>query len=234
MIDLVNKLMELIPPRPMVTPEMIKVEVLSAIHHAGLSCVSDDESEETKLELAKDVVSNYHFNIDAYDLSKRMEDDGWNVNVSFVEDMRTICSYIARALQEAVMTWYRDYKPQPPLPVETKIKTGVIKGVHKLQAATYMVQRYGSEPGIYELVKFEQAVPVLSVGDVVEPVSPTYALRSGAEYFDMAVVIKSSPLILASINATMRWQSTVQAHMFRVVGEADEKTLETCLARVEV
>ncbi|HHY0551910.1 TPA: hypothetical protein ACVU5P_004229 [Vibrio parahaemolyticus] len=76
-------------------------------------------------------------------------------------------------------------------------------------------------------------IPLLTVGDVVEPVSDEFQLRSGAEMYGMAVVVQNEPLVLVSVGATMRWESTVNPSMFRVIGEADEKQLELCLSRLE-
>lgn len=232
MISLVNQENQVIPPRPSLTKGMVKSGVLSAIHCCYLRCIADEADLAVKTKLADDISDLYYPNIDAYDLTKLMEIRGWSVGAQFVDDMDSVCSYIQEILHREERSWAKVSKPKAPLPLKSKILTGVICGISPHMPASYIVADNNAPNSVKRVVKFEEAIPLLSVGDVVEPVLPEYQLRSGAESYAMAVVVSESPLVLVSIKADMRWESTVSAHMFRVVGEADEVVLSGCMARL--
>lgn len=73
----------------------------------------------------------------------------------------------------------------------------------------------------------------MKVGDYVASIDPGYALRCGSGIYERAVVIQEVPLVLASLQGDMRWQSTVQADKLAVVGQADAVTVERCMSRLE-
>ena len=76
-------------------------------------------------------------------------------------------------------------------------------------------------------------IPVFQVGDLVESTDEGYPLRSGSEWYPIAVVIQVSPLVLVSEESDMRWETTVKPDKLAVVGKADKKTLKTCLRRLD-
>ena len=71
-----------------------------------------------------------------------------------------------------------------------------------------------------------------NVGHMVEPINNDHTLRSGAGYYSSAVVVSVEPFILVSIGADMKWSSTVVPEGFKIVGIANEETLNKCLERI--
>ncbi len=76
-------------------------------------------------------------------------------------------------------------------------------------------------------------LPPESVGDIVAPVSPSYALRSGASSYEYAYVVSMSPFVLASESGDMRWQRTVKPEFFHVIGSATSFEMENAMRRVK-
>ena len=72
----------------------------------------------------------------------------------------------------------------------------------------------------------------MKVGDLVASADPRYVLHCGSGVYPRAVVIKEQPLVLASEEGDMRWESTVQPGKLAVVGRADSKTLARCMRRL--
>lgn len=73
----------------------------------------------------------------------------------------------------------------------------------------------------------------LKVGDLVVPVDSRNPLRSGAEWYAGAVVIRIDPkLVLVSERGDMRWEDTIQSREFRVVGRATDEMLALCKGRL--
>ena len=56
-----------------------------------------------------------------------------------------------------------------------------------------------------------------NVGDLVVREDGAY-LRSGSEAYGLGIVIQSDPLVLASQDGDMRWESTIRNVAFRKVG----------------
>jgi hypothetical protein len=71
----------------------------------------------------------------------------------------------------------------------------------------------------------------MKVGDVVIPLNG-FVLHCASFAYQDAVVISTDPLILASEDSTMRWESTISNKEFEVIGTADEETLNNCLRRL--
>lgn len=69
------------------------------------------------------------------------------------------------------------------------------------------------------------------VGDIVRPISQKYTLRSGASWYEVAVVVCQDPFVLVSEEADMRWGS-MTAEGFAVVGKASEAMLAKCKERL--
>lgn len=72
--------------------------------------------------------------------------------------------------------------------------------------------------------------PVMEVGQLVVPKEGAY-LRSGAEQYARAVVVSMKPFVLVSVDADMRWESTVTPDEFLPVGRATPQTLAKCMTR---
>lgn len=69
------------------------------------------------------------------------------------------------------------------------------------------------------------------VGDLVVATNGE-TLRSGAEWYPMAVVVQVNPLVLVSEDAAMRWNRK-QPTDFKVIGVTDEETLDKCSKRLQ-
>jgi hypothetical protein len=62
----------------------------------------------------------------------------------------------------------------------------------------------------------------MEIGNIIKPKKESgFFLRSGAESYDMAVVISLDPFIITSEESDMRWQTTVKEEDFEVVGLVD-------------
>lgn len=70
-------------------------------------------------------------------------------------------------------------------------------------------------------------------GDVVQPVANSGTkLRSGAGWYDSAIVISEKPLILCSPDADMLWSSTVDTMKLESIGKCDAHQLKKCMQRL--
>jgi len=73
----------------------------------------------------------------------------------------------------------------------------------------------------------------MQVGKIIKATKESgFTLRSGAGYYDKAVVISEEPFIITSEESDMKWEATIKKEYFEVVGEADEATLEKCKRRL--
>ena len=73
----------------------------------------------------------------------------------------------------------------------------------------------------------------MKVGNIIKPTKESvFTLRSGAGYYDKAVVISEEPFIITSEESDMKWEATIKKEYFEVVGEADKATLEHCKRRL--
>ena len=73
----------------------------------------------------------------------------------------------------------------------------------------------------------------MKVGNIIKPTKESgFTLRSGACYYDKAVVISLEPFIITSEESDMKWEATIKKEYFEVVGEADKATLEHCKRRL--
>lgn len=74
----------------------------------------------------------------------------------------------------------------------------------------------------------------MQIGNIVKPTEESrFVLRSGAEWYEDAVVICIEPFILTSKDSTMKWQTTIKKEDFEIVGEADKVTLDKCMRRLQ-
>ncbi|WPC72961.1 hypothetical protein [Vibrio porteresiae] len=229
-----------IPPRPELTDEMKKAGALKAVKSGHLASVSESEAED----FASDIVKHYYSGIDAYDLAKYMDTHGsWDVDSMFVDDMDQVSFYIQDIHREAIKDWADTYQPAPPfeLGVELDVRSfegpshGVIDRIFEYEPAKYCVKMAGTteDNTSRRLINFEDAkLRKVAVGDVVEPIKPDYQLASGAQRYERAIVVSTSPFVLISELADMRWESTVKREQFKIIGKATDQQLKECIARL--
>ncbi|MBE8232391.1 MAG: hypothetical protein HAW67_01555 [Endozoicomonadaceae bacterium] len=89
MQKLANEQGVVVPDRPNYTKEIVTNGAIKALKSGHLyNKVPDDEQDK----FLRDISHHYFAYIDAYELAKRMEQDGYDVNSDFVEDMDHIDS----------------------------------------------------------------------------------------------------------------------------------------------
>lgn len=74
-------------------------------------------------------------------------------------------------------------------------------------------------------------MPIIKVGDIVEPIDKNRPLFDSTRTYKSAVVCSVMPFILVSECTNMRWNKREQ-HQFNVTGTASPETLKQCLNRV--
>ena len=163
--QLLNKQGEEIRPRPEFTGCIIERGVLEALESGHLYGLANQEEFE---QVASDICDHYYPHIDSYDLAKKMEDSGYDVDRDFVEDMEQIDTYIKNSHSKAVNDWAEQCEPQPPLEVGAELKisswegneVGVIEGIYEHTPACYLVKLKNQDESdtSRRIIKFEDAV----------------------------------------------------------------------------
>nr|MBF4344150.1 hypothetical protein [Vibrio anguillarum] len=104
---------------------------------------------------------------DEYDLAKKFESDGWDVNRDFIAALENVCGHLAMAERTLVSSWFDDNKPVAPFNVGDELivngEVGVISEIFKHSPAYFGVKMPGMDENTCRLVKFEDAVPHLKV-----------------------------------------------------------------------
>ncbi len=113
-------------------------------------------------DLAKSIFENYTLHDDGYELAKKLERDGWNVDTMFVEAMDYMDMQVWEIHRQKCVSWVSDNNIKPPLPVGAKLDCGEITGISKHNPASYEVKKYGqddSETGhCRRIIRYEDAV----------------------------------------------------------------------------
>lgn len=132
--------------RPKITEEMILEAAKQIAEHL-------DGDAET-------IAENYEHPMDGYQLAKELDRNAyWDLTMSDVEELDGMSTIVERLHSEAEKKWVSENNIQPPLPVGTTIKQGVIDGIYEHAAARYRVKETGcTQAGRFLLVKFEDAV----------------------------------------------------------------------------
>jgi len=132
--------------RPKVTKEMI-------LEAATKIAANFDGDAET-------IAEYYEHPMDGYQLAKELDRNAyWDLTMSDVEELDGMSSIVDRLHSEAEKMWFANNNIQPPLPVGTAIKQGVIVDIYKYAATRYSVKENGcTQNGRFLLVKFEDAV----------------------------------------------------------------------------
>ena len=108
---------------------------------------------------AETIADNYQFGMDGYALARRLDRYcGWDFTMSEVESLDAMTGTVMRLQRDAEKLWAAAYNIQPPLPIGTTIKQGVIAGVCEHSAAKYRVKEHGcDQKGRFLLINFEDA-----------------------------------------------------------------------------
>lgn len=148
------------PPAPKRTEAMAKAAVLAYISRHSL-----DWGDAGKA--ASDIAKEFRDGMDGYELAKHLErycywDD---LSLQDAEDLDGVSLVIRDAEEAARKAWVAEWGIQPPLPVGTHIKQGVIAGVDEYGAARYTVKEHGcTQDGRHLIVKFEDAAAAITTG----------------------------------------------------------------------
>ena len=113
-------------------------------------------------DLAKDIARSYHHHMDGYQIAKRMEDFGWDVDAMFVENMDDMGANVSTCHDEEQRLWAEQTNPQPPYQIGAKTTKGEITGIYEYGAAKYTIKPPGQDDaktGHWRLiVNFEDVV----------------------------------------------------------------------------
>lgn len=111
---------------------------------------------------ASDIASSYRQGMDGYELAKELESHHWwEISADDVGDLDTMGTYVSEIHKAVCIEWAAANNIQPPLPIGTTIKRGVIAGLCEHEPATYLVRQHGeTNDKRFLLVKFEDATAV--------------------------------------------------------------------------
>ena len=96
-------------------------------------------------DLAIDIARAYRPYMDGYQLAKRMEDWGWDVDSVFVEDMENMFANVSMCHENAQRLWEKQQNIQPPHPIGTQTTKGEIVGIYDHGTAKYLIKQPGQD-----------------------------------------------------------------------------------------
>ena len=145
-------------PRPVVDKEIIKAAALRTAQTAS------NIAEGYVRELADSITEHYRQYMDGFELAKELDQEGWEVNTIFVEDMDEMYNNVRNLHREACIRWAEENSIEPPFPAGTEIKEGIITGVYTYDPACFRVKPVGQDDEKDNhrriIIRFEDAVPV--------------------------------------------------------------------------
>jgi len=135
-----------IPPRPRADKAMIL---------AACTVVAEKISGD-----AETIAQHYRRHMDGFELAKELDKYAyWNTTRDDMEALDEIDYLVDRAEELAVKAWAEEFNPQPPLPIGTRVKQGVITRIYEHSPATYCIKEDGCTNDTRSLlIKFEDAV----------------------------------------------------------------------------
>lgn len=126
-----------------------------------------DFEESDRESLKSNLLDSYYSNIDEYDLAKKFESDGWDVNRDFIAALENASGHLEMAERTLVSSWFDDNKPVAPFNVGDELivngEVGLISEIFEHSPAYFGVKMPGMDENTCRLVKFEDAVPHLKV-----------------------------------------------------------------------
>jgi len=132
--------------RPVATKEMI----LDAAMEVAVKIDAD----------AATIAQYYHPGMDGYELAKELDKYAyWDTSRAEMEALDDMDFLVDQKVRAAVKEWATSNDIQPPLPVGTRIKEGVITGIDDYSPATYRVKENGcTNDSRSRLIRYEDAV----------------------------------------------------------------------------
>ena len=152
--------------RPKFSSEIAKIaaaEIVSRLIGAGH--FGEDDRDRCVSDLAK--YGRQH--ADGYEIGKALDNNAWwDCDFQMVEILDGYGSAVYRAIECAEKAWAERVKPQPRLPVGTRVslprgRSGVITGIYEYGAAKYLVKVDGEAAAkpptnSRQILNFEDAV----------------------------------------------------------------------------
>lgn len=133
------------PPRPHIT-------------HAILLEAARKSAVRTKFD-PEHIADCYSTRDDGYELAKKLEDYGYSISVSDVEELDEMRYAVADIHEKACWEWVKENNIQAPYPVGTELTRGVIAGISEHSPASYQVKEYDcAQEGRFRIIRFEDAV----------------------------------------------------------------------------
>ena len=137
---------EIKPKRPTATKEMILAAATAVAEKIGADAAT--------------IAEHYQPGMDGYELAKELDKYAyWDTSRDDMEALDEVDSLVDSAVKKAVKAWFIDNDIQPPLPIGTQIKEGLITGVSDYSPAAYLVKETGcTDDSRHRLIRFENAI----------------------------------------------------------------------------
>ncbi|WP_027697217.1 hypothetical protein [Vibrio litoralis] len=157
-----------VPPRPSMSDESVKKLVIqNAVESlfSGKWCPFDEGERD---DLLSTLLDKYSHHDDEYELAKKFENDGWDVDRDFVSNLECVTGEINSEFSKSIKAWFDAYQPLAPLEMGAVIEVrgfhgkekGTIDSIYEYGPATYTVKMEDQEESntSRRLIKFEDAV----------------------------------------------------------------------------
>ena len=135
-----------IPRRPSASKEII----LAAAQIVAAKINADAET----------IAQHFRPHMDGYDLAKELDKwAGWDTTRDEMESLDEVGHLVDEAVRDAEKAWFAENDIQPPFPVGTRIKEGMITGIYDYSPASYLVKEDGClDDSRHRIIRFENAV----------------------------------------------------------------------------
>ncbi|MCZ0926505.1 hypothetical protein L0636_01200 [Halomonas janggokensis] len=136
-----------IPPRPTVTDQMIEEAAKTVAAKVDIP--------------SEDIADVYCHSMDGFELAIELKERFVDVNRGDLDDLDEMEWLVNKELKKAEETWFTANDIQPPYPIGTRIKEGVIEHIDGYRVACYLVRKWDTPPEVksWQVIKFEDAVP---------------------------------------------------------------------------
>ena len=138
--------MSTIPPRP----KADKKTILAACTVVAEKLDADPET----------IAKHYRRHMDGFELAKELDKyASWDTTRDDMDALDEVDYLVDRAEDLAVKAWAEEFEPEPPLPIGTRVKQGVITRIYEHTPAMYCIKEDGCTNETRSLlIRFEDAV----------------------------------------------------------------------------
>ncbi|MDW0357746.1 hypothetical protein Q8G38_00285 [Halomonas venusta] len=136
-----------IPPRPTVTDKMIEQAANTVAAKVDIC--------------SEDIIDVYRHSMDGFELAIKLNKNYVDVDRSDMDKLDEMERLVSDALTKAEKEWFAAHNIQPPYPIGTRVKEGVIEHIDTHRVAHYLVRKWDTPPEVksWRVIKFEDAVP---------------------------------------------------------------------------